>query len=128
MIYSLVHRLRKALNPHGEWFEFTQSGNYQLSSQVSLQFFEQVLAPPQAPELLLSQSLAEQRSDLNLRHHWILHQVRSLGSITPGDVIKKHQVTHMTAYRDLRRLVELRLLEARGLGRGTYYIERLEQS
>ncbi len=124
MIYSLIHRLRNALEPHGEWLEFTSSGQYRLHPQVHLRFFEQMIVPPKAPEPvgLLDLQDGKKTQGLHLRQHWILHRVNATGSVTPADVIQQHQVTHMTAYRDLRHLVELRLLKPMGRGRASYYV------
>ncbi len=51
----------------------------------------------------------------------IINYIKSVGRITSGDVQKITNVHRNTAMKDLKRLLEEKVLQAFGEGRGTYY-------
>lgn len=59
---------------------------------------------------------------LNDRQKSILAEVVTSGSVTTGWCKKQFGVVQDTAVRDLKELVELELIEARGAGRGSHYV------
>ena len=60
---------------------------------------------------------------LNDRQHEVFFHVLDHGRITNSEVQKLTGATRKTASRDLDELVELNLLERKGKGRGTHYVE-----
>lgn len=58
---------------------------------------------------------------LNSRQITSLRESKPQQFFTVRDYLKKHQVTHMTAFRDLNNLCELGILDRSGRGRSTFY-------
>jgi len=61
-------------------------------------------------------------ANLNDRQRAIMENTLQIGSVTTGWCIKEFSVSRDTAHRDLTGLVEVRLLERTGSGRGTKYV------
>lgn len=123
MIYSLIHRLRQSLAPHSEWLEFAKN-KYQIQQQVSVTFFEQrTIFESEAPsaQMEIPPSVLKKEMQLNFRQLWAVHHSKKIGYVRPMDLVKEYKITSMTAFRDLQRLVELKILKKKGSGRGTHY-------
>jgi hypothetical protein len=58
---------------------------------------------------------------LNSRQITSLRESKPQQFFTVRDYLKKHQVTHMTAFRDLNNLCKLGILDRSGRGRSTFY-------
>lgn len=60
--------------------------------------------------------------DLNPRQRKVVEYLYNNAKITRHEYTKMMGVSFMTSYRDLKELLEKKYIEARGRGRGTYYI------
>lgn len=126
MIYSLIHRLRQSLLPFSDWVEFSKN-KYHFNRQVSVTFFEQrnlVDSDLHNAPLEVPMFVQKKEEHLNFRQLWAVHYTTKNGHIRPMDLVKEYQITSMTAFRDLQRLVEHKILKKKGSGRGTHYCLR----
>jgi tetratricopeptide (TPR) repeat protein len=135
LIYGLIARTRKLIQPFSEWVEVTESG-YRLAEGVMLKngrpmaarsdqqtdFLDspQSTAPAAAPSE--SQPLPAIFAELNLRQLEIMELAKSGEKIIPKDMAQRFEVSDATMTRDLGKLVESNLLRRCGAGRSTFYM------
>jgi tetratricopeptide (TPR) repeat protein len=139
LIYTLIARTRKLLQPYARWIEVTEQG-YRLEEGVSLRNGRVVNPTNREPEPQKLPSTASMMPDfeqeparpesfgleqhlphLNVRQIEILDIARSLEKIQPRHMARRFKVSDATITRDLSRLVELGTLKRFGSGRSTYY-------
>jgi hypothetical protein len=136
LIYTLIARTRKLLQPYARWIEVTEQG-YRLEEGVSLRNGRVVASSPKDPEppSIPSQALVKDekpaaveargwedyRAQLNVRQLEILDIAQTLEKIQPRNMARRFKVSDATITRDLSRLVELGTLQRFGSGRSTYY-------
>ncbi len=139
LIYTLIARTRKLLQPYARWIEVTECG-YRLEEGVSVRngrvvtpsgkeadASEKTISVPTRASLPQN-SLLPERADLdshlpqlNVRQMEILEMARFQDKIQPRKMAERFKVSDATITRDLTRLVELGTLQRFGSGRSTYY-------
>ncbi|HYX36389.1 MAG TPA: DeoR family transcriptional regulator [Oligoflexus sp.] len=136
LIYTLIARTRRLLQPYARWIEVTDHG-YRLEEGVSLRNGRVVTqSGSREPDVPMAVSPAasvmkyslpeplEARAELphlNARQIEILDMARDFEKIQPRQMAKRFKVSDATITRDLSRLVELGTLRRFGSGRSTYY-------
>lgn len=136
LIYTLIARTRRLLQPYARWIEVTEQG-YRLEEGVSLRNGRVVASASKDPEPLPAPSQApvmeqkpaavetrgweDYRAQLNVRQIEILDIAQTLEKIQPRNMARRFKVSDATITRDLSRLVELGTLQRFGSGRSTYY-------
>jgi len=65
---------------------------------------------------------SEHRSLLKPRQLEILNLIWERGRVTSEEISKKFDITRETVNQDFRKLLDLGLVERKGIGRSTYYI------
>lgn len=145
LIYGLIARTRKLLQPFADWIEVTETG-YRLAEGVvlrngrhlmteheALPAFaqvhepERVTTPQNAPSKLPTQSngdaaLSTGFAAFNLRQLEMLELARKGEKIVPKEMLGRFEVSDATMTRDLAKLVESGLLRRCGAGRATFYV------
>jgi hypothetical protein len=122
LIYALIARTRKVLEPYDHWLGATD-GYYELSKkvkilQVSIKFESEM----NLDEGSINAFPTEQIPDLSLRQMRIIEFAQTRQSITNKEVCEKFQVSEITASRDLAELAAKSYLRRVGKGRSTAYI------
>jgi len=59
---------------------------------------------------------------LTERQMQIVEFINTAGKITSGDIQKMFEISRPAAYKEIKKLIELDIIEQRGSGRSTYYI------
>jgi len=115
---SGFRRMRDQMLNHGldQPLYGTETGYFQVTFPGPGENLERLRAP-KAP-LLVTPAIEAQ---LNPRQKQMLAQVLKVGSVTSGWCVKKFDIVHDTANRDLNDLVRLGLFKIEGKGRATRY-------
>lgn len=126
LIYALVARLRRLLEPQDDWLEVGENG-YRLRRGVvvTLHWSEEETAPGDA---LQSSAPADAVPEgLTLRQAGLLKMARSQGALTNRVVCDAFKISDVTASRDLADLVTRGYLQRSGRGRSTAYVLKDQQ-
>jgi hypothetical protein len=128
LVYALVARLRRLLEPQDGWLEVGENG-YRLRPgvTVSVNWARHESAVSQAgvgdgPATAMQVSVDAQREGLSLRHAGILALCRRQGALGNRAVCEAFGISDVTASRDLAELVERGHLVRSGRGRSTAYV------
>lgn len=115
LVYTMLKRVRKALETRAFWIHSSGDDLFSLDSEVGL-----VLNKGNSLKVESKKYEVEIPEELNFRQVQILEDLFD-GPFSAGDVATYFSITRMTSFRDLSHLVELGYLEKRGKGRGTKY-------
>ncbi|MCX6117579.1 MAG: DeoR family transcriptional regulator [Proteobacteria bacterium] len=120
LIYALIARARKMLEPYDTWLG-VHDGTYSLGGSVRV--LDVTLASPATnqQETILKNVNYNRHPDLSVRQSRIMDLCERLGAVTNKDVCEAFQVSEVTAGRDLAEMVEKGLLQRVGKGRATSY-------
>lgn len=126
LIYALVARLRRLLEPQDGWLEVGENG-YRLRAGVSVSVHwdraEAAHAPSPSVMTAFDSHVSEALQEgLSLRQSGILQLCRRTGSLSNRAVCDAFGVSDVTASRDLAELVEQGRLQRAGRGRSTMYV------
>ncbi len=119
LIYALVARARKMLEPYDAWLT-VNDGKYLIDQAITIRDISQKITAPQNRPHVASELLAR-HPDLSARHAKIMDLCEQMGNITNKDVCDAFKTTEVTAGRDLTELVKKGLLRRLGKGRATSY-------
>lgn len=135
LIYGLIARTRKLIQPFSDWVEVTEAG-YRLADGVLLKNGRPMTArtemqpvrseTPQIPAKESQQALPAIFAELNLRQLEIIDLAKSGEKIIPKSMSDRFEVSDATMTRDLGKLVEAGLLKRCGAGRSTFYMHSLD--
>ncbi len=115
LVYTMLKRVRKALETRSYWIHSSGDDLFSLDSEVGL-----VLNRGNNLKVENKKYEVEIPEELNFRQVQILEDLFDR-PFSAGDVATYFSITRMTSFRDLSHLVELGYLEKRGKGRGTKY-------
>lgn len=122
-VASLIFRLRKRISFSFNWLEVV-SGKYRIHQNIKVRFFEQLHEPINIISENQKRIVLGQKSNLSYRQVWAVEKAQSFGWVKPIDLVKEFKVTPMTAFRDLKQLVEQDWLVVRGQGRASHYLPK----
>jgi predicted HTH transcriptional regulator len=54
----------------------------------------------------------------------IVEFINTEGKITSGKIQKMFEISRPAAYKEIKKLIELDIIEQRGSGRSTYYVTK----
>lgn len=121
LIYALIARTRKTLEPFDHWLKVGE-GTYSLQGSVVIFDASEKKTDSDAKgNPAVSASLLDRHPDLSLRQAKIIELCDSRGSLTNKDICDSFEVSEVTAGRDLADLVEKGYLRRVGKGRATAY-------
>lgn len=114
LLYSAVAKLRKTLEPFGEWLVNTDNG-WQLKPEIlcDLKFDPKTVLP--------IEELPAEPERFTPRQHLAIKELRRRGVWTIKSYKEAYDVSTMTAFRDLRYLLKCGVLIRVGKGRSTRY-------
>ena len=129
LIYSAMNKVRKLLEPHGDWIGLNEEG-YHIQKAVKViikNTLKQNLQNKPLPSLSATKKikvkpqLASKYKDLNIRQLQVLDYLKKNHSISILELSSKLDISKPTATRDLSKLYSLRILKRAGKGRATRY-------
>ena len=119
LIYALVARARKMIEPYDSWLTISD-GKYSLVPEVQIHDVSQVNSASDFA-MRISHDIISKNPNLPVRQSRLLDLCEKMGAITNKDVCEALKVSEVTAGRDLAALVALGLLRRLGKGRATSY-------
>jgi hypothetical protein len=120
LIYALIARTRKTLEPFEEWLTVLD-GTYCLRESVIVQDVT-VMNTRTAPlQIAATEAAVQSYPDLSFRQAKIMDLCATHGSVTNKSVCEAFQVSEVTAGRDLSDLSDKGYLKKVGKGRATTY-------
>jgi DNA-binding transcriptional ArsR family regulator len=135
LIYSSINKVRKLLEPHGDWITLSEEGyhiqkNVKVIIKNSLRQKKEIAQKNTAPLLntlhpqkkMTNKSLLPKNfKDLNFRQLQVIDYLKQNSSINIFELSSKLHISKPTATRDLSKLVELGIVTRIGKGRATRY-------
>lgn len=132
LIYSSINKLRKLLEPHGDWISLSEEG-YFIRSDVKVVIknllktgektsVKSLSALSPVPRKPAAQTLPAELKDLNFRQLQILNYLKRNASLSIRELSLKLEISKPTATRDLSQLHKLGILKRVGKGRATRYL------
>lgn len=128
LLHATIGKIRKSLEPFGNWLEWAQEG-YRLRPDVEVMSFEnrssKFVAKALRPNLLVPEQFISE-SQIELPFNW--RQKKSLEEMQKGAIFDIENygsmfgVSKATATRDLSKLFQQGLVARLGKGRATCYI------
>ncbi len=119
LIYALIARARKVLEPYEGWLTVGE-GSYRLDAGILVRDVT-ITSPEKVPERVVENQVAQRYPDLSVRHSRIMNLCEQRGAVSNKDVCEAFSVSEVTAGRDLADLVDRGYLRRVGKGRATSY-------
>ena len=125
-LYALIGKLRKSLDIHCSWIEWSNEG-YRLSPNIQVLTTINEIKPlkevvnTNIAKKVLKNIQSKSIEDFNIRQLRFIKQIKVGEYINVRDYMKKYHVCSMTAFRDLAALHRRGYLIRIGKGRATVY-------
>jgi len=133
LIYSSINKVRKLLEPYGEWISLSEQGYFirkdikviiknalKTSNVRAVKIQPQLVA--ERPKAKVVRAMPVVFKDLNFRQLQIIDYLKKNISISILELSTKLEISKPTATRDLSQLHKLGILKRVGKGRATRYL------